>query len=66
MIDKNDPKLTAYAMGELSADEAREVEQSMANSPELATAVDEIRATILSLESAFADEPPLELSLIHI
>ena len=63
MIDKNDPKLTAYAMGELSADEAREVEQSIANSPELATAVDEIRAMIGSLESAFADEPPLELAL---
>ena len=63
MIDKNDPKLTAYAMGELSADEAREFEQLMADSPELTTAVAEIRATILSLESAFADEPPLELAL---
>ena len=63
MIDKNDPKLTAYAMGELSAEEAREVEQSIAVSPELATAVAEIRAMIGSLESAFADEPPLELAL---
>ena len=60
---KNDPKLTAYAMGELSADEAREVEQLIADSPELTIAANEIRATILSLESAFADEPPLELAL---
>ena len=59
----NDPKLTAYAMGELSTDEARAVERLIASSPKLATAVDEIRATIESLESALSQEAPLDLVL---
>ncbi len=64
MIDpKNDPKLTAYAMDELSADEARDVERVLAESPELAAVVDEIRATISALGGAFAGEPSLELSI---
>ena len=59
---KNDPRLTAYVMGELSADDAQKVEQSLAESPELAVVVDEIRSTIGALESAFAGEPSLGLS----
>ena len=73
MIDKNDPnqnsqnhqddpRVTAYVLGELSADEAREFEQAMQQSPHLATAVSDFRSTIQSLEIAFGDEPPMSLS----
>ncbi len=53
----DDPKLTAYALGELPANEAAEVEVAIKNSPELQTAIAEIRQTAELLESEFAAEP---------
>ena len=58
----DDPRVTAYVLGELSADEVQQFEQAMQQSPELTTAVSEFRSTIQSLESAFGDEPPMSLS----
>ncbi|MDR1924387.1 MAG: von Willebrand factor type A domain-containing protein [Planctomycetaceae bacterium] len=43
MIDKNDPKLTAFALGELTGDEQIEVNAEVCSSAELRVEVDEIR-----------------------
>ena len=48
MIDTNDPKLTAYVLGELLDGERAEVEAELEQSAELRRAVDEIRETVLS------------------
>ena len=65
-IDDNDfsddPKLTAFVLGELSVEESAEVERAIDRSPELATAVAEIRATVGTLQDMFAGEPNLTLS----
>ena len=45
MIDPNEPRITSYVLGELSASEAAEIEQAMQSSPELEAAVEEIRST---------------------
>ncbi|WP_414664718.1 YfbK domain-containing protein [Horticoccus sp. 23ND18S-11] len=52
----DDPKLTAYALGELSGDERAAVETVLRQRPELRAVVDDIRATISLLEAALADE----------
>jgi len=56
IISGDDPRLTAYALGELSGDEAAEIESRVARAPEAARAVAEIRALAGRLESAFATE----------
>ncbi|MGI8965268.1 MAG: YfbK domain-containing protein, partial [Limisphaerales bacterium] len=61
-LPHDDPKLTAYALGELSETEAREVETELKNSPELRQAVEEIRATADLLKKEFAVEPTIALS----
>jgi anti-sigma factor RsiW len=53
MIDQNDPRLTDYVLGELSATEANEIEQAIQNSPELEAAVEEIRSTVGLLGDAY-------------
>ena len=56
-VDFNaDPKLTAYALGELEGDERREVEAMLRNDAEAQRAVTEIRAMAAQLENAFAEE----------
>ena len=55
----DDPKLTAYALGELTGDERAEVEAALRENPSLRVTVDEIRATSLQLEAALANEPLL-------
>ena len=62
MIDKFDPKLTDFVLGELDASEVREVEKAISENPELGKAIEEIRATINGLESAFASESILTLA----
>ncbi|HVS54318.1 MAG TPA: von Willebrand factor type A domain-containing protein [Opitutaceae bacterium] len=52
----DDPKLTAYALGELEGDERAAVEAALRLDPALRAAVDEIRATTAQLEAALADE----------
>ncbi len=52
----DDPKLTAYALGELDAGDHAVVEAALRRQPELRTAVAEIRATATQLEAALATE----------
>jgi len=52
----DDPKLTAYALGEMNEAERAEFERELARSPELRAAVEEIRATAAALQSEFASE----------
>jgi Ca-activated chloride channel family protein len=58
----NDPRLTAYALGELDDSERTEVEVALTQSPALAAEVDSIRAAAATLEAAFHAEPVLALS----
>ncbi len=52
----NDPKLTAYALGELEPHERAEVEAVLRANPALQHEVEEIRAAVQHLEVAFAAE----------
>ncbi len=53
----DDPRLTAYALGELDGDERREVEALMASSAEARAAVEAVRETAALLEGELAKEP---------
>lgn len=53
----DDPKLTAYALGELSPSEAAAVEKEIQNSKELQDAVGQIRSANEALVFEFAVEP---------
>jgi Ca-activated chloride channel homolog len=55
-ITPDDPKLTAYALGELDQTERAAIENELEKSPELRRAVEEIRATVLLLEKKLAAE----------
>ena len=61
MIDQNDPRLTSYVLGELSAAEAAEIEQAIQDSPELEAAVEEIRSTVGLLGDAYLGQERLSL-----
>lgn len=52
----DDPKLTAYALGELSGDERAAVEAALRDDPTLRAIVDDVRATALQVEAALAAE----------
>lgn len=52
----NDPRITAYTLGELSPEEIAQFESEMASNPSLAAAVDEARALTDQLKSLFASE----------
>jgi hypothetical protein len=56
MIDKNDPRLTAYALGELEASEAAAFEAALANEAEARAEVGDIRRAVDELRLALADE----------
>ncbi|QEG20555.1 hypothetical protein [Mariniblastus fucicola] len=62
MIDQNDPRLTSYVLGELSSSEAAEIEQAISESPQLASAVEEIRGMVGLLGDAYVNEEKLGLS----
>jgi Ca-activated chloride channel family protein len=53
----DDPRLTAYALGELAGDERAAVEAALRENPALQVAVDEIRTTAAILQSALGHEP---------
>lgn len=55
-LSADDPKLTAYALGELDAVEAAEVERELQASPELRQAVEEIREASDWLKKELAAE----------
>ncbi len=52
-----DPKLTAYVLGELDAAEQAEVEARLRDDPEARAAVESIRATTQWIEGALTQEP---------
>lgn len=56
-LDSDDPRLTAYALGELEGEELAQVAAAVAADPALQTAVAEIRATAGQLTSALEAEP---------
>jgi Ca-activated chloride channel family protein len=55
-ITADDPKLTAYALGELDKSERAAIEAELEKSTELRRAVEEIRATALMLEKKLVAE----------
>ncbi len=61
-IDPNDPKLTAYALGELDEAEQAAVERELIRSDAARQAVEEIQATAGLLKEEFSSEPGLQLS----
>ena len=61
-FDPNDPRLTAYALGELCGDELAEFERLLAESSAARDALAEIRETTAWLRSELASEPALALS----
>lgn len=66
MLDKNDPRLTAYLLNELDATEAAQVAAAIQSSPELQAELEQLRITISQVEQAFAAEltsPPEEVAL---
>src|SRR5476649_2770760 len=60
-LTPDDPRLTAYALGELEGDEQAAVAAALAADPALQATVDEIRATAGRLEAALAAEPMPDL-----
>ena len=70
-ITPDDPRLTAYALGELEGDESTVVAAAVAADPALQAAVEEIRATAGRLTAALEAEPlpepapPLHVATYH-
>ncbi|HLP08646.1 MAG TPA: von Willebrand factor type A domain-containing protein [Opitutaceae bacterium] len=63
-IDQNDPRLTAYALDEMTAADRAAFEQLLRDDPIARAAVDEIRRTAESLAAALAAEPLPERSVV--
>src|SRR3954471_24450408 len=55
-LSPDDPRLTAYALGELDGDERAAVEAALRHDPSARAAVEGIRATAAQIESALAGE----------
>ena len=55
-INLDDPKLTAYALDELSGDEKSEMEKAISESPEAQAHIDELREFSLQLKSEYEAE----------
>ncbi len=56
-INPNDPKWTAYALGELDAADAEAVERLLESSAEARALVEELKMASVALEEAFEAEP---------
>src|SRR5689334_16590026 len=56
-FDASDPRLTAYALGELDGTERAEIEALLAESPEARRFVEEVRETARILTEQFRLEP---------
>lgn len=62
-IGKDDPRLTAYALGELTGEEAQEITRAVENDPTLLAEVEAIRGCAAQLTAAFhAESLPQKLS----
>lgn len=62
MIDRNDPRLTAYVLGELDDSERELIEQSLTGSSELRREVEAIRRGADLIEKSLLSEPVAGLS----
>ena len=58
MIKQNDPRITAYLLGELDPAEVEVFEQAMRSSPMLAKNVEKTRQTIELLKMVFPEKKP--------
>ena len=66
-LDPDDPRLTAYALGELEGAEAAQVAAAVAADPSLQTVVEEIHATAGRLTDALEAEPvPKPARPVHL
>ncbi len=61
-FDENDPRLTAFALGELKGDEREQLEKLVGGNESAREAVDEIRDMAKMLGEGFAEEPQETLS----
>jgi Ca-activated chloride channel homolog len=61
-LDPNDPRLTAYALGELDKTEREAIERDLLHSDAAQQTVEEIRETARLLKEDFGSEPGFELS----
>jgi len=61
-IDPNDPRITAYALGELEPSERVEIEKVFAESPETRALVEEIRSTAQLLSEELREDAAVSLS----
>jgi hypothetical protein len=64
-LDPNDPKLTAYALGELGAEERAAIESSLAGSPEARAEVQKVRELASLLSEELKKEPLGALSQLQ-
>lgn len=62
MIDQNDPRLTAFVLGELDDDEKVEISRAVDESEELADVVAQIRRTTVQLTDEFLTDACVGLS----
>ena len=60
--DVDDPRLTAYALGELEGEEARAIEAWIGKNPEARSEVNEIRTFASALETELARDDGVELT----
>ncbi len=56
MFDKNDPRLTAFLLGELEAEEAELIKDALQSNPELQAELDQIQKVISQVQLAFQTE----------
>src|SRR5947209_7660656 len=63
-LSPDDPRLTAYALGELEGDERAAVEAALQTDAAARAAVDEIRTTARQVEAALASEPMPQIKSI--
>ena len=61
-INSEDPRLTAYALGELNQKEVKEFEKILVENPELKLEIERINDTIDSIKKEFYNLPKEELS----
>ena len=61
-INSEDPRLTAFALGELDQNEVEEFEQLLDKNSELKSEIDSIKGAIDSLKQEFDNLPKEELS----
>lgn len=59
MFDNTDPRLTAYVLNELEAEERAQLDAALAESPMLREEVESLRATADWVTAAFVEEPPV-------